>query len=170
MTIIEEASYYPIRENIDRFLTLELDVFNKFGRLYDNAPWRRLEFRTPRNEKDNLSCVVRLDSHLVGFSISYEFAARYAHIARFAISPTCGSMGLGSQLMNFQLKLMERNNYEYCSVDLMKSNSRAIFLYEKFGFQTLQGHELKNYLHIKKRDQGEYLGTNSTHVAMLKRL
>lgn len=85
------------------------------------------------------------DNKLIGY-ISSIFDGEMISIENFCVDNDCQNKGIGSSLLNELLKdCYNENPNEIIGaiLEVRKSNSRAIHVYEKLGFKTI--HIRKNY-------------------------
>jgi ribosomal-protein-alanine N-acetyltransferase len=105
---IENVSFpLPFSENLFR-MELNLDV----ARLY----------------------VERMDDTIVGY-IDYWHVGSEFHVITIATDPECRRRGIGSALMEFMLEDAGRNSVKLITLDVRPSNTEALALYRKYGFE-----------------------------------
>lgn len=59
------------------------------------------------------------------------------HVISIAIHPNARKQGIGTQLMNYAIEYGKNNRAKQIYLDVRESNSAAIKLYEKFGFEKI---------------------------------
>lgn len=116
--------------DIEDVLALEKRVFT--------SCWTRkeLEFEIEKNEYSQLF-VLKDGDQLVGYaglSILFE----RAEILTIAIAPEYQGQHLGDRLMRHLIKIAIHNECEVISLEVRKSNVKALGLYEKYGFITMR--------------------------------
>ena len=168
MNRLIKLTYSSIKEKINDILFVETEVLKVHKDLYDSKAWTEKEFLYQLPRKDEISLAVEKKEKIIGFSIGYEFDLKYAHISRVAVLPTWKGKGIGRKLFLNQLSILEMLGYKRCSIDLVSKNKGALNFYQKFGFIQIQGENLKEYIKLKNRDIGEYIGQKATHIAMIK--
>ena len=115
-------------------LSFDQDTFNispeKEGRFID---------RFAKSERDLM--LIALDGEkIVGNGIiECERAKRYSHRATLSITVLrdCWGQGIGSQLMQKMVDFSKEHGIDVISLEVRADNSRAIALYEKFGFERI---------------------------------
>jgi ribosomal-protein-alanine N-acetyltransferase len=75
--------------------------------------------------------------------IIYHVVPDEAVIVNFAIAPEFWQQGLGAQLLEHTLNIMQESGISAVYLDVRRSNLAALVLYAKYGFRTLG--ERKNY-------------------------
>jgi ribosomal-protein-alanine N-acetyltransferase len=123
-------------EDLDRIVQIEKDLF-------PSGFWPRKEFIYEMQENP-FACLLVLEEEgkIQGYGdlwIMYE----QAQVANIAIVRSCQGQGKGSELLQAMISLAEEKNCETMSLEVRLSNTRAIALYEKFGF--IQANIRKNY-------------------------
>lgn len=116
--------------DIDDVLTLENRVFT--------SCWKRkeLEFEINDNEYSQLF-VLRDGETLIGYSgVSILFER--AEVLTLAIAPEYQGQKLGEKMLRHLIKVALHNECEVISLEVRKSNVKALGLYEKYGFITMR--------------------------------
>lgn len=78
--------------------------------------------------------VLEVDEHVGGY-IGLWINEDNAEVINFYIDPDYQGMGFGQMLIEFALNLCEMSNIPSLSLEVRRSNERAINLYEKNGFK-----------------------------------
>ncbi len=60
-----------------------------------------------------------------------------AHLVTFAVHPSFRRKGLGSQLLQYLLKKIEKQNLDKVTLEVRSSNSTAQKFYQEFGFKRI---------------------------------
>lgn len=127
----------------------DLDVVKTIDRRSFPNPWPENAYQYELKNNPNAKCwVIENNNELIGFAVIWKILDE-AHIGTIAIDPVFQKKGVGQYfLANICLDLIEEN-ISRVFLEVRKSNTKAIHLYEKFSF-TIDG-ERKNYY----RDNGE---------------
>lgn len=72
-----------------------------------------------------------------GLLIATEISGGHAHLAQIAVVPEAQGGGLGRLLLGESLAALTREGFYTVSLMVSQENSRALLLYESFGFQTV---------------------------------
>ena len=99
-------------------------------------PWRTQDFECALHEENGLCRVCRLDGLVVGYAVGF-FAAHELHLADFAVRPECQRRGYGSALLGVFLQQLGELGAKLVTLEVRRSNQRAVGLYERAGFQTV---------------------------------
>ena len=83
------------------------------------------------NIKLSYPCVLTQDSIILGYAVVWYFAGEL-HIGNLAVDPQWQKRGFGKKLLEHILEKFARAEVAY--LEVRKSNTAAIRLYEKFGF------------------------------------
>ncbi|MFX1489847.1 MAG: GNAT family N-acetyltransferase [Promethearchaeota archaeon] len=118
-------------EDLNKIMALQLDVFkeNAFTKkLIKNLIEKNTFFlKLETNDKHN---------ELVGFIIVIRDRVDRLNIVNFLINPKFQNKGLGSLLLKFTLdQIKEIKEIKKVALNVQESNTRAIWLYEKFNFK-----------------------------------
>ena len=99
-------------------------------------PWRTQDFEYALQEENGLCRVCRLEGVVVGYAVGF-FAAHELHLADFAVRPECQRRGYGSALLAVFLRQLGELGAKLVTLEVRRSNQRAVGLYERAGFQTV---------------------------------
>jgi [ribosomal protein S18]-alanine N-acetyltransferase len=110
---------------------LELDD-TCFGGLWTELGYQR-EIESPNSELIGLFSTLE-EIKLLGMGCFWSILEE-AHITILAIHPQYQRQGLGQVLLNSLLKTAQCRGLERATLEVRPSNSPAVSLYEKFGFQ-----------------------------------
>ncbi len=135
-----------LEEHLDSVLEIEADA-------YGAHHWSKDGFRNEisnnlahyicafkKNEQDELE--------LVGYSGIWTIFEE-AHITTLAVSSRHRGQHVAQAILLAQIKFLYKNMVKYLTLEVRESNTKAISLYEKFGFKSLG--KRKNYY----QDNGE---------------
>lgn len=119
-----------------RYMTVEdLDAVMEIERQVFIDPWSRksYEFEIIEN-RYSLPLVLEYAGKIVGYAVVWQVYEEF-HIASLAIAPAQQGRGWGKYLLETLLKLAD--NADYALLEVRPSNTRAIRMYEQFGFTRL---------------------------------
>ena len=97
-------------------------------------PWTIADFRMLAADERALNIGLWRGGDIVGYSIGY-IAETGFHLASIAIDPQYRRQGWGSFLLAESLRKATERRCQSCYLEVRRSNSTAISLYKKFGFQ-----------------------------------
>lgn len=104
-------------------------------------PWGRLSFEGELAARDGGSLVARATSSTgqekVIAYLFYRLIAGEVHILRVAVDPEWRRQGIGSRLVRECLQAARRLKATAVMLEVRPSNTEAIELYHKFGFQVM---------------------------------
>ena len=115
-------------------------------------------FTTPESEASVVSVienfvyeafVLETDGNIVGHTITMTTCGD-TDILSIAVLPSFRRMGLGKMLMENIVKSAEKHGVSDIFLEVRKSNTSAISLYEKFGFEKIG--ERKNFYDLPRED------------------
>lgn len=91
------------------------------------------------NSCDNVLFLAKADGIIIGDASLNRLPRRMNHRGEFgiAVRKAWWGCGVASALMQEILKFAEANGFEQLNLEVRSDNTRAIRLYEKFGFQKL---------------------------------
>ena len=95
--------------------------------------------RSQCESADNVQYLAKVDGEIIGTASLNRKPRRMSHRGEFGISlkKAWWGCGVASALMQEILKFAEANGFEQLNLEVRSDNTRAIRLYEKFGFQKL---------------------------------
>ena len=99
-----------------------------------SIPWSRDSFE--KEIVDNnlaIYLVAKVNEKAVGY-IGMWKVLNEGHITNVAVHPEFRHQGIGDQLVSELLSLCEKENIDFVTLEVRKSNQNAIKLYEKHGF------------------------------------
>jgi len=89
----------------------------------------------------NASIITLYENEMMcGFIAFYnnDVANKNAFITMIAINPLCQGKGFSEMLLKFSIDKLKLSNYKQYSLEVLKSNEKAISLYKKNGFNIFQ--------------------------------
>jgi len=94
------------------------------------------------HSRDNVMLVAKDNGKIVGTAALSRLPRRMAHRGDFCISVAkeYWSRGIGSQLLEEILGFAKANSFEVLDLQVRHDNTRAIRLYEKYGFEKIGVH------------------------------
>lgn len=116
-------------EDVEKVAEIEKICFSK--------PWSENSFKNALNDSDSKFFVARLDSDIVGFSGMYIAAGAEGYVYNIAVNPLFRKKGIGTILTKKLIDYAKKNNLEFLSLEVRKSNNSAISVYEKCGFEKI---------------------------------
>lgn len=84
-----------------------------------------------------------LENDIIVAYISSWASGTNSEILNFCVSKDFQNKGIGSELLKYLLVKQKSDGIIYCSLEVRKSNEKAINLYKKFGFK--ESHVRKAY-------------------------
>ena len=109
-----------------------------------SIPWSRTAFvEEIQNNKFAIYYVVEIDGHAYGYAGMWNVSGE-GHITNIAVHPEFQKNKIGSILLRKMIELCSEYNIEALTLEVRKSNQKAINLYEKFGF-SIEGIRKKYY-------------------------
>ncbi len=121
-------------EDVEKVLQIERTVFSN--------PWPALAFLSELRVPVSRSFVLEESGKLIGYII-YRVVKEEMHVLNIAIRPDWQGKGYGKRLMKWAMERERKEGVKYVTLEVRKSNIKAIRLYEKLGFQKLR--VIKNY-------------------------
>ncbi len=97
-------------------------------------PWTIADFQMLAADERALNVGLWRGDDLVGYSIGYIEETGF-HLASIAIDPRYRRQGWGSGLLAESLRKAAERACRSCHLEVRRSNSAAISLYRKYGFQ-----------------------------------
>lgn len=116
-------------EDIDRVFEIESKSFK--------TPWSKESFYTEVKENTLATyLVLTLDEVVIGFGGMWLIMDEI-HITNVAVSPEHRGQGYSKTLINDMIKYAKEKGFQHMTLEVRVSNSVAIALYEKFGFESV---------------------------------
>ena len=115
----------------------DLDAVNAIEMQAFQAPWSKQDFINEL-ESNPYSCIYvkEINGEAVAY-VDLWIAYENAEIANIAVKKEFLHQGIASELMQFCLQKIQQSKCENFTLEVRVSNTNAIKLYEKFGFQTV---------------------------------
>ena len=115
------------------------------------CPWDESSFRDGLRQGNHhvYFLVARCHQNPIGF-INFWVVEDDAHIANFAVSPSCRNQGVGKYLLAESLACIRKLGGDHVSLEVRVSNIPAQHLYRKFGFRIVAIR--KNYYMDNRED------------------
>ena len=120
--------------DLDRILTIDRKAFKR--------PWHRKSFSDELSRNDAYSFAVRaqLDGKRMEIIIAYVFVrilVKEMHILRIAVADGFQARGAATRMLQQCFILAEQKEVDSVYIEVRPSNTSAIALYRKSGFQLL---------------------------------
>jgi ribosomal-protein-alanine N-acetyltransferase len=98
-------------------------------------PWSKNSFSYEISQNPFcIPLILESKADIIGYAIIWKIFEEF-HIANFAIKPEYQGQKLGTSFLENLLTL--RGDCKFALLEVREKNTRAIQLYEKFGFQTI---------------------------------
>ena len=107
-----------------------------------NPPWSYKAISDFAEYDTNRILVAKIDNKVVGY-ITYSVVLDEVQIANVATHPDFRQQGVGKKLLTFLYEISKQNNMYVITLEVRQSNTPAIGLYEKCGYQEVG--RRKNY-------------------------
>ena len=116
-------------EDIDRVFEIESQSFK--------TPWSKESFYTEVKENTLATyLVLTLDEVVIGFGGMWLIMDEI-HITNVAVAPEHRGHGYSKTLITDMIKYAKEKGFQHMTLEVRVSNSVAIALYEKFGFESV---------------------------------
>lgn len=112
--------------HIGRIAELEKECFS--------SPWSEDGLKTELYNKFARFFVAFCDGKIAGYIGAHNVLGE-VYITNVAVFPQFRRIGVGKALVDFLVEEMKKENAEYVTLEVRKSNLSAISIYEKSGFQ-----------------------------------
>lgn len=115
----------------------DLDAVNAIEMQAFQDPWSKQDFINEL-ESNPYSCIYvkEINGEAVAY-VDLWIAYENAEIANIAVKKEFLHQGIASELVQFCLQMIQQSKCENFTLEVRVSNTNAIKLYEKFGFQTV---------------------------------
>ena len=113
----------------------DLEAVMEIERRAYNFPWTAGIFRDCLRVGYCCWCYERND-HIQGYGVM-SVAAGESHILNLTVRPESQRQGIGAKLMRHFLQLARRHNADMVMLEVRPSNTPAVRLYEKMGFNEI---------------------------------
>ncbi len=107
-----------------------------------SRPWTCAGFEGELKNDTAVFLVAVENDKAVGY-IGFHTVLDEGYIANIAVLPDYRKQGIASMLLNKAIETCKENNLAFLSLEVRKSNEKAISLYKKFAFETVG--ERKNF-------------------------
>ncbi|MDA0745968.1 MAG: ribosomal protein S18-alanine N-acetyltransferase [bacterium] len=128
VTLPEFALAPMATEHLDAVLAIEQVGFSN--------PWQEQDFRYALAREGSFCLVAQKDTRVIGYAVGFLVSREY-HLADFAVHPEIQRRGVGREFLGQLLGRLEEASVAAVTLEVRVSNSRAMDLYSKFGFQTV---------------------------------
>lgn len=142
---IEVMENHPRRQHSEQTLyeirAMTLDDLNDVYRIEQAVslpPWTEGMFRQELLLSQSRNLVARINKGPVAGYINYWLVAGEVHLHNIAVRQDFQGWGIASALLDSMLTRSYAEGARHATLEVRKSNERAIRLYERFGF-TIQG-------------------------------
>ena len=112
--------------DLDEIMEIEKEAFNDH--------WKRSDFEYELNENEFSHMVVFEEENKVIGMLGYYILFDDAQITTIAVRENCRGKRIASQLMEYLIEDCNRKECSVLSLEVRKSNQKAINLYNKFEF------------------------------------
>ena len=124
----------PDNEIVIREMTVDdLDTVVEIEKECFSVPWSRQGFMDALQKTDAYYIVVVADDRVVGYCGAYGVCDE-ADINQVAVTGNYRRSGIGERMVGQLLDGLTQRGYLYTTLEVRKSNTAAIALYEKLGF------------------------------------
>lgn len=124
----------PDNEIVIREMTVDdLDTVVEIEKECFSVPWSRQGFMDALQKTDAYYIVAVADDRVVGYCGAYGVCDE-ADINQVAVTGNYRRSGIGERMVGQLLDGLTQRGYLYTTLEVRKSNTAAIALYEKLGF------------------------------------
>lgn len=102
---------------------------------YFLAPWNKEQFIYEINENQFSSTYVLIDDNKVIGFIIYWILFDQGELVKICVDENYARRGLAQQMLDQMIKDFKKAECFVCTLEVRKSNFKAISLYEKYGFE-----------------------------------
>ncbi len=129
------------REDIDQIYHLEKLIFP--------SPWSHSSFEAELLHDYSRCLVVSNENTIIAYTVFWIIEDEI-HIANLAVRESYRGFGIATWIMDIIFTIANANNIKIMHLEVRKSNTNAICLYQKFGFNIVGIR--KNYYETEKED------------------
>lgn len=133
------------RSHIDAIATIEAETFSR--------PWSRASVEAAIEDANSVFLVFISEKQVVGY-VNAQTLCPECFIGNLAVKKDCRGQGIGTALLRALIETAKKRGCAFVSLEARVSNTAAIRLYEKTGFQK-QG-ERKNFYAAPTEDAAIY--------------
>jgi ribosomal-protein-alanine N-acetyltransferase len=116
--------------------TGDLDDVLEIESVSFSNPWRRQDFDYALDQANGFCRISRIDGIVIGYVVGF-FAGTELHLADFAVRPECHRRGYGRAILELLLAELEARGTGLVTLEVRRSNVRAVKLYSGAGFSTV---------------------------------
>lgn len=128
--------------NIKTAITPDIPAIANIEQSCFSHPWSEQSIKESFQNNCNHFYVAEIEKKIAGY-IGVSVMADEGYILNVAVLPDYRGQGLGEKLVNTVLNFAEENNLAFVTLEVRASNTPAINLYTKLGFEKVG--ERKNY-------------------------
>jgi len=122
--------------SVDRMEISDLPRVLEIERRSFKAPWTRYAFLKFLKEQTSFCIVARGEAEVVGYGVAW-FTPNECHVGNVAVEETYRRKGIGTLLLKSMLREARERGAIRATLEVRMSNSPAISLYKRHGFQEL---------------------------------
>lgn len=119
---------------IEKMTVFHIDDIARLEKACFSSPWSEEGLKSELNNNFARFFVALLDGKIVGYIGSHNVLGE-VYITNVAVFPNFRRNGVGKALVEHLINQMKKENAEFVTLEVRESNSTAISLYEKSGFQ-----------------------------------
>jgi ribosomal-protein-alanine N-acetyltransferase len=126
----------PVESHPERMSVADVPEVAALEKRIFSDPWSADSFLAEVERREEIGCplVVRDAGGIAAYAVVW-FLVDEIHIGNLAVRPDRQGRGLGSSLLAYVLDEGRRRGMTYATLEVRCSNTRAIALYERFGFR-----------------------------------
>ena len=115
----------------------DLSAVDEIEKLCFVAPWKKADIQVELDSNPFATLlVVEVNNQVVGFA-DFWVTFDSATITQIAVHPDLHHMGLGSELLEDTIATCKAKKVRTISLEVRKSNEKALGLYKKYGFNVV---------------------------------
>ena len=126
---MNEWNCVPMREE-------HLDALTELDALCFSHPWTRDGLKAELSSDTACFAVVEQDGEPVGCA-GMHCVCGECYIDKVAVHPAMRRRGIAQALVQYLIDFAKKQNGEFISLEVRKSNRNAIILYQRLGFETV---------------------------------
>ena len=114
----------------------DIDTVTEIEKLSFDTPWSRESFISEIEKNDFAQYLVaKIGDKVVGYAGMW-FILDETHITNIAVHPDYRDIGIGDKLIKAVIESTKENGLRSITLEVRNTNKKAIYLYEKNGFET----------------------------------